>query len=248
MGKTVLPPAVTSLPDQGDRVHALGDSQSDERRALTPVTRKTHDSSPALRPRAAKMVPRGETSCPSCLGQVLWHLLWAPAWALTYPAESSQASLLGWAMETWEWNGTGPLCSPHRPSPALLSLCSPFVPSLSTLLSSLLFWNLLQWPLPLAAVFAFASSPLGLWGQSARTTAGYSWPSWSGLPSGTESFLRGATVTHPLWCPPWWWAGFTWSRPKRTLTAEHPLPPMSGQGLGAVIGFHFFVTLITHGT
>lgn len=97
-------------------------------------------------------------------------------------------------------------------------------------------------------MFAFTSSPLGLRGQSAWASARHSRPSWSGLPSGTESFLRGAVVTHLLWCPPWWWAGFTWSRPKRTLIAEHPLPPMSGQGLGAGIGFHFFVTFITHGT
>lgn len=41
MGETELPPVGSSLPDQGDTVCALGDSQSDGRRAHIPVTGKT---------------------------------------------------------------------------------------------------------------------------------------------------------------------------------------------------------------
>lgn len=142
--------------------------------------------------------------------------------------------------------GPDPMVSPHRPTQAKLTHVLSFCSQFCTLLEYPLVFSVhpsgASWSrLSLAAEFASADSPVGLWGPPAWARAGHPWASRPGLPSGAESLLR--VAPHPLLLlyPLWSWASF----PKRAETADHPLPLMLAW-VGAGGGPQFFVMIITH--
>lgn len=213
MGETELPPTGSSYSDLGDTVLTLGDSQADRRRALTPMMGKTGGLFWGLK--WLRWYLEGD-SLPS----------WTPAWLWHTQLRDSRAPLLGGTGQ-----GHGKLgmkgaghTSPHTPSqanPHMLSFCS----HVCALLENPLIFS--AHPSGTSCDVCIHWLSLGSLGTTGLVWAGaeYSWPSRPGLPRGAESLLR--VATHP---PLWHWAAFTWGRPKRAPTAEHPLLAMPAWG------------------
>lgn len=154
---------------------------------------------------------------------MFWHLLYTQ---LRAPKPHCWRAL-GRARESWERQGIAHLFSPHRPSQAkpthiaeslFTLLCPPLAPSsLFCNLSGTSPSGLSLWLQCLhSSTLPWASGEQPVW-----VSARHSWPSWSGLPSGTE-LAEVSYCSPPTPVPPWRCAGFTWGRPKRVPTQSTP--------------------------